>query len=346
LAGLTSAATARVQVAKQRVETAQKNRERVEAAERLKKTNLEILKQLEHFENRLTRLNVWTVRFTRTFSVSRGETLYVVGDCETLGDNNPQNAVAMSCLEGDMWSATVADVPEGTRYRYLLKKGHGEIKFLTEYYLELASVLEQCNVIDKMLVVDDSDIYLRFKVSRADAKKVFVTGSLDELGGWQKDKALELQRKSAQSNTWETVVKISAQLLADFEYKFFEIPAHGKDIKDIRFENGANRISDAHLVEPQREVMASGELGCTRISTLECVWEGLLIRFVIYHPLDNPDAVLACSGSHPAFGKWLADPRRMGLGNERTLLTGIKGRCWETTFAAGEEEFRNLQYRC
>ena len=152
--------------------------------------------------------------------------------------------------------------------------------------------------------------------------QVFVTGSLDELGNWKKDKALELKRKSPQSNTWEIVVKTSAQLLSDFEYKFFEIPAHSND---IRFESGANRISDGHLVEPQREVLPSGELGCQRISTLECVWEGLLIRFVIYHPLDTPDAVLACSGSHPAFGKWLGDPKRMGLGNERTLLTGIKG---------------------
>ena len=41
------------------------------------------------------------------------------------------------------------------------------------------------------------------------------------------------------------------------------------------------------------------------------------------------------SRRHPALGNWLEDPRRMGLGNERTLLTGIKGRCWETTFAAG-----------
>jgi hypothetical protein len=34
--------------------------------------------------------------------------------------------------------------------------------------------------------------------------------------------------------------------------------------------------------------MPSGELGCESISTLECVWEGLLIRFLIFHPLDNP----------------------------------------------------------
>jgi len=29
-----------------------------------------------------------------------------------------------------------------------------------------------------------------------------------------------------------------------------------------------------------------------------------------------------------------------GLGNERTLLTGIKGRCWETSFAASADDFQ------
>ena len=30
----------------------------------------------------------------------------------------------------------------------------------------------------------------------------------------------------------------------------------------------------------------------------------------------------------------------MGLGNERTLLTGVRGRCWEATYAAPEDDYR------
>lgn len=36
---------------------------------------------------------------------------------------------------------------------------------------------------------------------------------------------------------------------------------------------------------------------------------------------------------------------RMGLGNERTLLTGVKGKCWEATFPAGDDDFGDMQYR-
>jgi hypothetical protein len=45
-----------------------------------------------------------------------------------------------------------------------------------------------------------------------------------------------------------------------------------------------------------------GKLAQQRVSHLRCVWEGLLIRFIIFHPLDIPGAVLACSGGHPELG--------------------------------------------
>jgi len=91
--------------------------------------------------------------------------------------------------------------------------------------------------------------------------------------------------------------------------------------------------------------LATGQLATRRIIDLTCVWEGLLVRLIIYHPLEDPEAVLACSGSHPALGGWLGAPRKMGLGNERTLLTGVKGRCWEATFSAGEDDVNNVEYR-
>jgi len=213
------------------------------------------LAALEEFETRLDRLNVWTVKLVHSLALKEGETLWVSGDCESLGDSNEADAVQMTCASHNVWSVTVPKVPEGTRYRYMVRKENASVRWLTEYHLELASVLEQCNVVDGMLVVHDSHRYVRFKVHRADAKQVFVTGSLLELGGWKKDKALALARKSPTSNTWEIVIKIEAQLLAEFEYKFFEVPAHDTQ---IRFESGPNRISDAHLVEPQREVMTNG----------------------------------------------------------------------------------------
>lgn len=45
-----------------------------------------------------------------------------------------------------------------------------------------------------------------------------------------------------------------------------------------------------------------------RVINLQCVWEGLLIRFMIFHPLDKPESVLAASGGLPAMGGWLGAP--------------------------------------
>ena len=50
----------------------------------------------------------------------------------------------------------------------------------------------------------------------------------------------------------------------------------------------------APLKSPTDSLLA---LALQRVSDLTCVWEGLLIRFIIFHPLDIPGAVLACSVS-------------------------------------------------
>jgi hypothetical protein len=187
-----------------------------------------------------------------------------------------------------------------------------------------------------MAVLKRTDVLVQVK--REGVQDMRVTGSIPELGSWKPDKAPRLT--NVKGNTWEAVVAVPSDELRTFEYKLVEV-RNGK----VTMEKGNNRLSDAHLVEPQRDVDASGKLSKQRVSDLECSWEGLLVRFIIYHPLDDADALLACSGSHEALGGWLGDPRRMGLGNERTLLTGIKGRCWEATFPAADGDVGNVQYR-
>mmetsp|Transcript_3945 Transcript_3945/g.6193 ORF Transcript_3945/g.6193 Transcript_3945/m.6193 type:complete len:301 (+) Transcript_3945:26-928(+) len=77
------------------------------------------------------------------------------------------------------------------------------------------------------------------------------------------------------------------------------------------------------------------------------VWEGLLIRFMIFHPINEPGARMAITGGHPGLGSWQKSDSwcRMGLGNERTLLTAVRGRCWEATFPAPAEDFTDVTYR-
>ena len=176
---------------------------------------------------------------------------------------------------------------------------------------------------------------VRFKV-HVEAKQVWVAGSCKAMGEWDEGKALKLTRRG--KTGWEGVVSIPSDDLMDFEYKFFCVKEDGGSPV---YERGANRGSDAALVEPQKD----DTRGLKKVINLECVWEGLLVRFMIFHPLDKPELVMAASGGHPAMGGWLGEPLRMGLGNERTLLTGVKGMCWEVTFAAGDDDFDDMQYR-
>jgi len=82
------------------------------------------------------------------------------------------------------------------------------------------------------------------------------------------------------------------------------------------------------------------------VSTLESVFEGLLIRFLIFHPISEDERMII-TGAHPGLGDWkpVDNPRCMGLGNTRTLLTGVRGRCWEATFPAAMEDVEKVTYR-
>lgn len=268
-----------------------------------------------------------------------GDALFVVGQAESLGWNNPHKGARMRHEGDNVWSVIVDAVPEGSNYQYVIKKDgptkEGDrVVWLTSYALELSSRLEDCQLQEGMLVEDDTTQLVRFKISREGTEGVSVVGSIDALGKWNPAKALKLER--IKGNTFEKVCAIPSDELDQFEYKFFETPSN-------EYEPGGNRKSDAHLVEPQRE--HSNSLGAKRVVDMQSVWDGLLVRLIIFHPLKDPNHHLAVSGSLQQMGGWLGDPRRMGLGNERTLLTGVKGRCWEATFPAVADASHDVQYR-
>jgi hypothetical protein len=63
------------------------------------------------------------------------------------------------------------------------------------------------------------------------------------------------------------------------------------------------------------------------VKALQAVFNGLLIRFIMFHPLAGADERMCITGGHPAFGSW-GKPEEwleMGLGNVRTLLTNELG---------------------
>ena len=222
----------------------------------------------------------------------------------------------------------VDTVPEGTRYRYLVTAADGERQSVTGYWLQLSSLLDHTAVVDGVLVTDDRTRTVKVSVRRHGAEAVYLTGSVKQLGEWDRGRAVKLAECGEEPGLWQTVVSLPAEVLqTGFEYKFFERPAaaaaggrgqsaqgEGVDDDGIRFESGPNRVSDLHLVEPVREALPSGELRRQLVAHLECVWEGLLVRFIIYHPLETPGAVLAIAGDGPlGHPKHLASPLPQAL---------------------------------
>ena len=118
---------------------------------------------------------------------------------------------------------------------------------------------------------------------------VRVTGSSAALGGWDYDKALKLQGEKG--NKWQAVLAMPSDEVADFEYKY---------VADGKHEEGPNRKSDVYDVEPAPE-MGDDHV---RVSNLKAVFNGMLIRFLMFHPLQHKHERMCITGGHPAFGSW------------------------------------------
>jgi len=269
-----------------------------------------------------------TVQFKRSARTKDGEMLFVVGDCEALGFEKPEKAIPMTLGTDGVWTALVPNVPIGCNYQYFAARPtdiEESKRYMTGYKL---MIRKGKGAAGGQLVADDTQQLIRFKIHKT-AGEVKVVGSIPELGNWNVAKAPALQKKG-NNNAWETVLSIPSEHIDDFQYKY---------VADGHHESGSDRWSDAYFVEPQPE-----EQGL--VSNLEGVFEGLLIRFMIFHPT-APDEKMVITGAHPGLGNWkpVDNPCRMGLGNERTLLTGVKGRVWEATFPAPKEDFTDVSYR-
>ena len=224
------------------------------------------------------------------------------------------------------WSVTVANVPMGARYTYVASsdKCAAHAHYLTSYKLQLHMGLEKAGA----LVADDTTQLVRFEVNKG-AGDVRVTGSSAVLGGWDYDAALKLEKSD--DNKWQAVVAMPSDELDNFEYKY---------VADGTHEDGPNRKSDLQHVEPAPEADR-------RVSTLKAVFNGLLIRFLMFHPLSGENERMCITGGHPSFGSW-GKPEawcRMGLGNTRTLLTNELGQAWEATFPAPPDDVTKCAYR-
>jgi len=273
-----------------------------------------------------------SITFKRKAKVGKGNALFVTGDCETLGFQDVAKAVPMKEGKDGVWEAAIKGIPYGANYQYLVAPAGGPTEATSKtttsfkYHVWPPSMGGE-DTKGGPLTLDDTVVRARFIV-RKGASELKVVGSIPELGVWDAAKAPKLTK--TEDNKWEGVVEIASERLEDFVYKL---------CADGKMESGLDRHSDLFYVEPQPD--PNGQT-----ANLECIYEGLLTRFIMFHPV-GPTERMVITGKGPGLGDWQPadNPRRMGLGNYRTLLTNIKGRCWEATFPAAQEDIEKVSYR-
>lgn len=71
------------------------------------------------------------LQFYLRFHTQVGQSLWISGNAEELGNDDPQQALALEYLNEEFWQATIEirkkDVEKSIRYKYFLKNEDGEL---------------------------------------------------------------------------------------------------------------------------------------------------------------------------------------------------------------------------
>lgn len=155
---------------------------------------------------------------------------------------------------------------------------------------------------------------LRIKYRLEHGERVYVMGSIPELGEWDKAHAPRMEREDTDMWQIEMVVPRDEEH-ERFEYKYFTRKADGTR----RWEGGENRVAKPFVEQAPREGDAV---------LCDDRWEKTRFEFSIYYPT-KPGQTMHVTGDPKEIGGWFKPgPTRMLLGAEQMLETDVKGRKW------------------
>jgi 4-alpha-glucanotransferase len=218
------------------------------------------------------------LQFYLRFHTRFGQSLWISGNIEELGNNDPAKALPLDYLNEEFWSITVdikrKELQKNICYKYILKNEEGELlyewgndRFLDVFKKDLQEVQlvdtwnhagEYENAFfsapfDKVLLKErgtktkatsDKDFTHIFQVKAPLLQKnevVCLLGSGAKLGEWSTDKPILLQKDD---NWWTVKLDLSNH---DFPVAYKYGVYNSKEKKFIRYEEGNNRLlySDA-----------------------------------------------------------------------------------------------------
>lgn len=219
---------------------------------------------------------VMNLQFYLRYHTQYGQSLWVSGNLEELGNGDPARALPMSYLNDEFWAMSLdirkKDLPEKAWYKYYLKNEEGELvaEWGQDRFLELAGKNNtELHLIDtwnyagefenafftapfqrvllkqprpKSRSGSDKNPTHIFRVKAPLLKKHEVLcfiGSGDKLGDWKTDQPLLLKKEDGDSNWWSIKLDLSEQALPlAYKYGIYQV----QDKTFVQYEKGDNRL--------------------------------------------------------------------------------------------------------
>ena len=216
------------------------------------------------------------LQFYLRYHTRYGQSLWVSGNLEELGNGDPARALAMNYLNDEFWTATIdirkKDIPEKTWYKYYLKNEDGELlaEWGQDRFLDLAAKnTTELQLIDtwnyagefenafftapfqrvllkqprpKSRSGSDKNPTHIFKAKAPLLKKnevLCLIGSGEKLGDWKTEQPLLMKKEDGDSNWWSIRLDLSGEVLPlAYKYGIYKV----QDKTFIQFENGNNRL--------------------------------------------------------------------------------------------------------
>ena len=228
------------------------------------------------------------LHFYLRFHTHLGQSLWICGDTEELGNNDPQKALPLEYLNVEYWSGFIElkkkDLRDNIFYRYILKNKDGELIYEWEQERHLVVPSKTINEIhlvdtwnhageyensfysdafDKVLlkseqskgkITTDKNVTHVFNVKAPLLKKhevICITGQGERLNNWSQEKPVLLGRKG---HWWTARLDLSAESFP-LAYKY---GVYNTQEKTFRFELGNNRLLSTDAAKKKLAILHDG----------------------------------------------------------------------------------------
>lgn len=225
------------------------------------------------------------ISFNLNYHTRWGESLYIYGDLQALGNNDPRQAMEMNLVAPDIWQFTLElpQFPDVFGYRFVVKAPDQAWRFewgaphifvkgkgVTEYNIfdswhdmpankpfyssAFVNGMLHRQHRDQPLEATPGSLLLKVEAPLVQPWQVVaVSGEGDALGNWDPRKAIHLN--DTHYPVWEVCLPLN-QLKVPFEYKFLILDKNTGDV--VAWENMNNRIYGIPANTGHEEVVIDG----------------------------------------------------------------------------------------